>query len=167
MKKNQGITLVALIVTMIVLVILTTVSINAVFSEGGIIQKAQTEKKLHENDIKTDEGSMNALLKEYNDKMAEQQYISFTVNGIGTTYKVLAGSTWYDVIHSPINNEMAQLSGLIDEAVLLSYEYGYMLFWGDHGEPVYCPPAGAPEFMQYENGTTIMVDDKIIDGYTY
>ena len=39
MKKNKGITLVALVVTIVVLLILAGVSINSVLGENGIIIK--------------------------------------------------------------------------------------------------------------------------------
>ena len=47
-KKNSGITLIALVVTIVVLIILATVSILAVFGDNGIIARAQTAKDTHE-----------------------------------------------------------------------------------------------------------------------
>ena len=40
-KKNKGITLIALIITIIVLLILAAVSINAIFGENGLIEMAR------------------------------------------------------------------------------------------------------------------------------
>ena len=50
MKKSRqkGITLIALVVTIVVLIILATVSILAVFGDNGIIARAQTAKDTHE-----------------------------------------------------------------------------------------------------------------------
>jgi type II secretory pathway pseudopilin PulG len=45
LKNSQGITLVALIVTIIVLLILAGVSINLVVGENGILNKAQNAVK--------------------------------------------------------------------------------------------------------------------------
>lgn len=45
MKKNKGITLVALVVTIIVLLILAAVSINLVLGENGIVTRAKQAKK--------------------------------------------------------------------------------------------------------------------------
>ena len=47
-KENSGITLIALVVTIVVLIILATVSILAVFGDNGIIARAQTAKDTHE-----------------------------------------------------------------------------------------------------------------------
>ena len=48
MKKNQGITLVAIVVTIIVLIILAGVSINLVLGDNGIITKAKYAKEQQE-----------------------------------------------------------------------------------------------------------------------
>ena len=49
LKGTKGITLVALVVTIIILVILAGVSINLVIGNSGIIAKAQIAKKNAEN----------------------------------------------------------------------------------------------------------------------
>jgi len=64
-KNNSGITLIALVVTIIVLIILATISINIVFSENGIIKKAQLAKQIQANAIKSEEESMDILLDSY------------------------------------------------------------------------------------------------------
>ena len=38
LSKEKGITLVALVITIVILIILATVSINAMFGENGLIQ---------------------------------------------------------------------------------------------------------------------------------
>ena len=47
-SRQKGITLIALVVTIVVLIILATVSILAVFGDNGIIARAQTAKDTHE-----------------------------------------------------------------------------------------------------------------------
>ena len=44
MKKNKGITLIALVITIIILIILAAITINAVFGENGLILRAQEAK---------------------------------------------------------------------------------------------------------------------------
>ena len=73
-KKQSGITLVALIVTIVVLMILSTVSINAVVGENGIIRKAQHAKELYQNYVIAEEKDMNRLLEEYNNMMATNSF---------------------------------------------------------------------------------------------
>ena len=48
MKSNKGITLVALVVTIITLIILAGVSINMVVGENGLITKAKRVKEEQE-----------------------------------------------------------------------------------------------------------------------
>ena len=64
MKNNKGITLVALVVTIVVLLILAGVSINLVLGDNGIIAKAQEAKtkqaEASENDLK----GMNSLIEQ-------------------------------------------------------------------------------------------------------
>ena len=54
-KENAGITLIALVVTIVVLLILAGISINYVLGENGIVRKAQNArertKEAKENDI--------------------------------------------------------------------------------------------------------------------
>ena len=47
-SRQKGITLIALVVTIVVLIILATVSILAVFGDNGIIARAQTAKDTHQ-----------------------------------------------------------------------------------------------------------------------
>ena len=64
MKKNKGITLVALVVTIVVLLILAGVSINLVLGDNGIIAKAKDAEtksaEASENDLK----GMNSLIEQ-------------------------------------------------------------------------------------------------------
>ena len=53
-KQEQGITLIALVITIVILIILATISITLVFGEGGLIQRAQEGKELTEQ-AQTDE----------------------------------------------------------------------------------------------------------------
>ena len=70
MKNNKGITLVALVVTIVVLLILATVSINLVLGDNGIVKKAQDAKtksaEASENDLK----GMNSLVSEMEGALA-------------------------------------------------------------------------------------------------
>ena len=69
-ESNRGITLIALIVTIIVLIILATISINAVVGENGIIRKAEKSKEWHNNGVVSEEESMNTLLEKYENILA-------------------------------------------------------------------------------------------------
>ena len=69
--NNKGITLVALVVTIVILIILATVTINAVLGDNGLIKQAQKAKDIAENSITKENEDMNLLLEEYANMMAE------------------------------------------------------------------------------------------------
>ena len=47
-KQEKGITLLALVVTIIILIILATIAINFLFGENGLVTKAQQGRKMHD-----------------------------------------------------------------------------------------------------------------------
>lgn len=63
-KKEKGITLIALVVTIVVLTILTTVSVNTVLGQNGIISKAKQAKEIYSNTIVQEDEEMKVLLNE-------------------------------------------------------------------------------------------------------
>ena len=64
MKRNlqeKGITLVALVITIVILIILATVAINFAFGQDGLIRRAEQASEFYANDTKyTDESLANA-----------------------------------------------------------------------------------------------------------
>ena len=84
-------------VTIIILIILATVSINVVFGEGGLIKRAELAKQIYEKNVKNEEEKMNELkqnvgeyIKDNNkDKEIEVESISLDK----TTLKVGLGKT--------------------------------------------------------------------------
>ena len=66
LKKNRqkGITLIALVVTIVVLSILATVSVNAVLGNNGIINRAQKARDSYSNSQKSEDEPMAVLANE-------------------------------------------------------------------------------------------------------
>ena len=74
LSKEKGITLVALVVTIVILIILSTVAINAIFGDNGLIKRAEEAKNMTEGALKNENQEitnavayMNEILDE-NDK---------------------------------------------------------------------------------------------------
>ena len=61
MKRERGITLIALVVTIVVLLILAGVSINALFGQDGIIQKAKDAQNKMDKATENDQKEINEL----------------------------------------------------------------------------------------------------------
>ena len=68
-KEKRGITLIALAVTIVVILILAGVTIDAVFSENGIINKAKEAANSMNNAVANDQASLNDLFNELNEVM--------------------------------------------------------------------------------------------------
>lgn len=67
-KRNKGITLIALVITIIVLIILATVAIQYVFGENGLIKRAETAKDIAEKAKREEQlqmDLMDLLIKSY------------------------------------------------------------------------------------------------------
>ena len=72
-KENEGITLVALVVTIVVLLILAGISLNLVLGQNGIISRAQDARnQTAEGQVNT-EKAVNALTDEMEDLISENE----------------------------------------------------------------------------------------------
>lgn len=63
--SEKGITLVALVITIVILIILATVTINIAFGEDGLIARAQQAKELTEQATKDEQEALNSLIDQY------------------------------------------------------------------------------------------------------
>ena len=104
-SKQNGITLIALVVTIVVLLILAGVSLNAIFSENGLINRAKDAQNKMDQATQNDLAQLDEL-----DSWLENQVngvekgaktISFTINS--TTYQAEEGMTWRQWIESKYN----------------------------------------------------------------
>ena len=96
-KNSRGITLIALVVTITVLIILATVSINTVLGDNGIIKRAQKARDSYQNSSTSEDEHMKQLANE----MAEYDEDNTTKNPIaGTT--VAKPGTWTSSQVTPI-----------------------------------------------------------------
>ena len=91
MKKQKGITLIALVVTIVVLIILATISINAVLGENGLIKRAEKAQEVHANSTIAEEEALNTLLDDYDNAIAEP--VVYQDGTLPTTPKVTQGMT--------------------------------------------------------------------------
>ena len=80
MRKNKGITLVALVVTIVVLLILAAVSINLVLGQNGLIANAKEAREKSKNATDEESQLVNGTIPDY---IAEQ--VNGTTNGGGST----------------------------------------------------------------------------------
>ncbi len=72
-KSNRGITLIALVITVVILIILATVTLNVVLGEGGLIDRAQQAKDLTEQAALEEQQGLNSLMSEMANIMEEEK----------------------------------------------------------------------------------------------
>ena len=109
-KQEIGITLIALVVTIVVLLILAGVSVNALFGNSGIIQKAQDAQNKMNKATENDQREINELSNwienhvngtESVDTPDESKKISFTIDNV--TYQAEEEMTWSQWAESAYN----------------------------------------------------------------
>ena len=83
LKNKKGITLVALVVTIVVLLILAGVSINLVLGNNGIVKKAQDAKTKTAEDQENMLKGMNQLADEINNALGEKPPVDLSKYKIG------------------------------------------------------------------------------------
>ena len=81
-SKEKGITLIALVITIIILIILATVTLNVVLEEGGLIQKAQQAKEMTINSVKYEEDNLANLLDYMNQIDGDIKIPEIEITGI-------------------------------------------------------------------------------------
>ena len=110
MKKNcsnqNGITLIALVVTIVVLLILAGVSVNALFGNSGIIEKAkETQNKMNEaknNDLESINELTNLIDNQVNGiEESTGNLITFTIGDI--QFQAEKDMTWSSFFGSKYN----------------------------------------------------------------
>ena len=131
MKKNKGITLVALVVTIVVLLILAGVSINLVLGNNGIIAKAKEAQRKSAEATQNDLIGMNELAQQL-----EEQINGSTgsgsgnggVGGSGTDTKVPAEATAETAPYFP-DNTFTKKEGTIDTGLVIKDASGNEYVW--------------------------------------
>ena len=133
MKNNKGITLVALVVTIVVLLILAGVSINLVLGDNGIVKKAQDAKtksaEASENDLK----GMKSLVSEMEGVLAGNGSTGSGsgnggAGGSGTDTKVPAEATAETAPYFP-DNTFTKKEGKIDTGLVIQDASGNEYVW--------------------------------------
>ena len=122
MKKNKGITLVALVVTIVVLLILAGVSINLVLGDNGIIAKAKEAQRKSAEASQNDLISMNELAQQL------EEQINGSAGGSGTGTKVPAEATAETAPYFP-DNTFTKKEGTIDKGLVIQDASGNEYVW--------------------------------------
>lgn len=77
--KEKGITLIALVITVVILIILATVTLNVVLGEGGLIDRAQLAKNMTLNATAEEEEGLAKLEEEFANIMPEESIKNYEI----------------------------------------------------------------------------------------
>ncbi len=72
LKKEKGITLIALSVTIIILIILAGITIRGLFGENGLVEQAKRARDDVSESTQKEKDSRNKLLQEYDEMLSEE-----------------------------------------------------------------------------------------------
>ena len=133
MKKNKGITLVALVVTIVVLLILAGVSINLVLGNNGIIAKAKDAETKSAEASQNDLKGMNGLVSEMEGALAGNGSTGSGsgnggAGGSGADTKVPAEATAETAPYFP-DNTFTKKEGTIDTGLVIKDASGNEYVW--------------------------------------
>ena len=133
MRKNKGITLVALVVTIVVLLILAGVSINLVLGNNGIIAKAKDAETKSAEASQNDLKGMNGLVSEMEGALAGNGSTGSGsgnggAGGSGADTKVPAEATVETAPYFP-DNTFTKKEGTIDTGLVIQDASGNEYVW--------------------------------------
>ena len=133
MKKNKGITLVALVVTIVVLLILAGVSINLVLGNNGIIAKAKDAETKSAEASQNDLKGINGLVSEMEGALAGNGSTGSGsgnggAGGSGAGTKVPAEATAETAPYFP-DNTFTKKEGTIDTGLVIQDANGNEYVW--------------------------------------
>ena len=133
MRKNKGITLVALVVTIVVLLILAGVSINLVLGNNGIIAKAKDAETKSAEASQNDLKGMNGLVSEMEGALAGNGSTGSGsgnggAGGSGADTKVPAEATAETAPYFP-DNTFTKKEGTIDTGLVIQDASGNEYVW--------------------------------------
>ena len=72
LKSAHGITLVALVITIIIIIILASITMNMAFGDNGLIKQAQLAKDMAANSVIAEQEGMNSLMGELANTMGNE-----------------------------------------------------------------------------------------------
>ena len=94
MKNQKGITLIALVITIVILIILATISVNAVFGENGIMQQAEAAKEVQAKAEEEEEKVLNDYPDDIDKMVAGGNYTDkYSDNTLPVAPRLASGMT--------------------------------------------------------------------------
>lgn len=112
LKKQNGITLIVLVITIIVMLIIASTSLSMVFSNGGILDSSQKSKKAQEEYANAEEGKTDNLINDV-DKQIQEEYKDISGANAPKLKEGMIPVKWVEV---KVNNEVTDGSWIVTDS---------------------------------------------------
>ena len=192
-SNQRGITLIALVITIVILIILATVSIKVVLGEGGLIDRAQEGKSLTDQ-AQTDEQEeltgaeeyINGILVEIEDQNppGEKSEVAEAIEkGTKYTDTTPIKDDLENTVYIPGGFHLAKDSGTkVEEGIVIEDDSGNQFVWiptGEYNVREEVEKITEPDEQDgkltnelsrrtfTESGSTIVSGDSVIESYYY
>ena len=192
-SNQRGITLIALVITIVILIILATVSINVVLGEGGLIDRAQEGKSLTDQ-AQTDEQEELTGAEEYingilvgienqNPPGEKSEVAEAIENGTKYTDTTPIKDDLENTVYIPGGFHLAKDSGTkVEEGIVIEDDSGNQFVWiptGEYNVTEEVEKITEPDEQDgkltnelsrrtfTESGSTIVSGDSVIESYYY
>ena len=185
-KSEQGITLVALVITVIIIIILATVTINMTFGDNGLIKQAELAKDMTANSTVAEQEEMNRVMEEYANIMAEDSQKPVEPTLPTTVAEAKENETKFmqdTVLKDDLNNDVTipkefhvdkEDSGTkVEDGIIIEDDIGNQFVWipvGSYQTTDIDEQTKINELTRRtftENGATPVTGDEVIDLYYY
>ena len=154
--KHKGITLISLVVTIVVLLILAGISISTVFSDNGIIKKAQEAANKTEEALTNEQEALNSLLNEMNS----------VIDGSGGDEGGDGGETTTGEINEQIvwSTGTATLTLTVTEpTITIQYKKNNDQSWTNYTTPITGLMHGDKVYVKGVKDGEVVIEEKQID----
>ena len=139
-KESSGITIITLVVTILIIIILAGVTINATLGDDGLLRQAQLAKDMAENSTLTESEKMNKLAQEYANMMAEDDEVEQPKGLSAAEIKADAANTYGDEVIGYTETGRSGKSDLVETwRIFYADENNIYLIADDYIEPADAP----------------------------
>lgn len=160
LNEKRGITLISLVVTILIMIILSTVSINTVLENNGIVKQGKKSKDLTANLLVAEESSLSTAEAEYANKMETEIEIlppNADDDGIDKVQDIIGGEIYNDTTEvEDINGIRLAIPGGfgVAKTSALDINYGIVISDGKN-EFVWVPVNDISDMYIEEDGTNL------------
>ena len=168
MKSNKGITLIALVITIIVLIILAGISISILMGQDGVITKAKQGAQNYQNAAVEEQVMLNTLYTDFSSEVARtsESFVAQTRVSDGqavTSAKMLKDYKAY--VNGELITGTMENRGAVTETIAPGETYTIPEGYHDGTGTVTANGSGAAQVYYLGTGTSIDVKTKIPVGY--